>query len=123
MNNIIKINNVELEFDFNDADDMEKLENAIEKTQKGIENISIDAKRTSEVIRETCKCIFDCFNDIFGNDTDKKIFGDKTNLNICKEAFEDLINARIEQEKEFSEEMSNSEKKYSPNRATRRAKK
>lgn len=120
---MIKIRNVELDFDFNDADDMEKLENAIEKTQKGIENISVDGKRTSEVIRETCKYIFDCFNDIFGNDTDKKIFGDKTNLNICKEAFKDLINAKIEQEKEFSEEISNIEKKYSPNRAARRAKK
>lgn len=120
---MIKIRNVELDFDFNDADDMEKLENAIEKTQKQLETISVDNKKTSEVIRETCKYIFDCFNDIFGDGTDKKVFGDKTNLNICKEAFEDLINARIEQEKEFSEEMSNIEKKYSPNRATRRAKK
>ena len=30
----MKIRNVELEFDFNDADDMEKLENDIEKKQK-----------------------------------------------------------------------------------------
>ena len=32
----MKIRNVELEFDFNDADDMERLENAIEKTQKKV---------------------------------------------------------------------------------------
>lgn len=120
---MIKIRNVELDFDFNDADDMEKLENAIEVTQKQLENISVEGKKTSVVIRETCKYIFDCFNLIFGDNTDKKIFGEKTNLNICKEAFEDLINARIDQEKEFSEEMSNIEKKYSPNRATRRTKK
>lgn len=119
----MKIRNVELEFDFNDADDMEKLENAVEKTQKELNNISVDGKKASEVIRETCKVIFNCFNEIFGEGTDKKVFGEKTNFNICKEAFEDLVNARIEQEKEFTEEMNNIEKKYSPNRAIRRAKK
>jgi len=120
---MIKIRNVELDFDFNDADDMEKLENAIEKTQKDLNNIKTDGKKASEIIRETCKSIFDCFNKVFGDGTDKKIFGEKTNLNTCKEAFEDLINARLEQETQFTEEMNNIEKKYSPNRATRRSKK
>ena len=78
----MKIRNVELEFDFNDADDMEKLENAIEKTQKALNNIDVENKKASEVIRETCKNIFDCFNEVFGEDTDKKVFGGKTNFNI-----------------------------------------
>lgn len=39
------------------------------------------------------------------------------------EAFKDLIEARVNQENEFAEEINNIEKKYSPNRATRRAKK
>ena len=110
----MKIRNVELEFDFNDADDMEKLENAIEKTQKNLNELKTDNKKTSEVIRETCKSVFNCFNEIFGN---------KTNLNVCMEAFKDLIEARVNQENEFAEEINNIEKKYSPNRATRRAKK
>lgn len=118
----MKIRNVELEFDFNDADDMERLETAIEETQKDLNNISTEGKKASEIIRETCKYIFGCFNKIFGEDTDKKVFGGKTNFNVCKEAFEDLVNARIEQENQFTEEMNNIEKKYSPNRATRRAK-
>lgn len=119
----MKIRDVKLEFDFNDADDMERLENAIEKTQTALENISVEDKKASEVIRETCKNIFDCFNEIFGEGTDKKIFGNKTNFNVCKEAFEDLVNGRIEQENQFTQEMNNIEKKYSPNRAARRAKK
>ncbi len=120
---MIKIRNVELDFDFNDADDMEKLENAIEKVQKKLNDLKIEGKKTSEVIRETCKNIFDCFNEIFGENTDKKIFGNKTNLNVCMEAFKDLIEARENQENEFTEEMNSVVKKYSPNRATRRAKK
>lgn len=120
---MIKIRDIELDFDFSDADDMERLENAIEKTKKELDNIAIEGKKYSEVIRETCKHIFDCFNEIFGDETDKKIFGGKTNFNVCKEAFEDLIKARIEQETQFADEMNSIEKKYSPNRATRRAKK
>lgn len=119
----MKIRNVELEFDFNDADDMEKLENAIEKAQKNLNELKTDNKKTSEVIRETCKSVFNCFNEIFGENTDKKIFGNKTNLNVCMEAFKDLIEARVNQENEFAEEINNIEKKYSPNRATRRTKK
>ena len=119
----MKIRNVELEFDFNDADDMERLENAIEKTQKNLNELKTDNKKTSEVIRETCKSVFNCFNEIFGENTDKKIFGNKTNLNVSMEAFKDLIEARVNQENEFAEEINNIEKKYSPNRATRRAKK
>ena len=120
---MIKIRNVELEFDFNDADDMERLENAIEKTQNELNELKSEGKKVSETIRETCKCIFDCFNYIFGENTDKEIFGDKTNLNICIEAFKDLIEAKVKQDNEFSEEISSIEKKYSPNRATRRNKK
>ena len=60
----MKISNVELEFDFNDADDMEKLENAIEKTQKNLNELKTDNKKTSEVIRETCKSVFNCLTGI-----------------------------------------------------------
>lgn len=123
MNNIIKINNVELEFDFTDADDLERFENAVEKAQKDFESISTIGKKASETIRESCKCIFDCFNTIFGDGTDKKIFGNKTNFNVCMQAFKDLVDAKFAQENQFANEINELEKKYSPNRATRRSKK
>lgn len=119
----MKIRNIDLEFDFNDADDMEKLENAISEAQEKLNNMSVEAKKASEVIREGCQAIFDCFNKIFGENTDKKIFGNKTNFNICIEAFEDLVKGRALQEKEFDDKVKEIEKKYSPNRAIRRAKK
>lgn len=119
----MKILGAEIDFNFNDADDVERLENAIDETQKKLNNIDITGKRTSKVIRETCTIIFDCFNKVFGEGTDKKIFGSKTNFNICLEAFKDLYNARDEQATALEEEIKNLESKYSPNRATRRAKK
>lgn len=119
----MKVLNTEIEFNFNDADDMERLENATDETTVKLNNIKTEGKRTSEVIRETCKVIFDCFNSAFGEGTDKKVFGDKTNFNACIKAFDDLCNARIKQENALEEEIKSVESKYSPNRATRRAKK
>ena len=119
----MKILDYDIDFDFNDADDMERMENAIEKTQKKLNNIDVKDKKPSEIIRETCQAIFDCYNEIFGENTDKKIFGNKANFNLCVQSFKDLIKNKEEQEISFSESVKEIEKKYSPNRATRRAKK
>jgi len=111
------INGVELEdIDVLDADESEKFENAIEKVKK-IE--SIECSKNSEAIRMICNAIFQCFNDIFGEGTDKKVFGNKVNLMICIEAFEQLIET-------FNKSNEKAEKffsKYSSNRVQRRTKK
>lgn len=112
--------NTELEFNFNDADDLEKLENAIEETKSNLKNIKFKGKKTSEVIRETCKAVFDCFNSVFGEGTDKKIFGNKTSLNVCVEAFKNLCDEKIKQENDLIQEMSDLENKYNPNRTVRK---
>ena len=63
-------------------------------------------------IRLQCNFVFDAFNKLFGAGTDKKVFGDRVNLIVCLDAFQELANnldksaSRIE--------------KYSPNRLERR---
>ena len=118
----MKVLNTEIEFNFNDADDMERLENAIDETTEKLNNIKTEGKRTSEIIRESCKNVFNCFNSAFGEGTDKKVFGVKTNFDTCIEAFKDLCNARDEQERGLQEKIKDIENKYSPNRAIRRKK-
>ena len=94
----MKILDVELEdFDFNDADDLERYEKAVEKTQKKLDNMSDKDKKASEIIREGCGLIFDCFNEIFGAGTAEKVFGPKTSLRTCTQAFRDLKDEREEQ--------------------------
>lgn len=113
------INNVELEdLDIYDAEVIEKFENAMEKVTKGAE-LTTKLPRVSDAIRELCKLVFECFNTLFGEGTDKKIFGNKVNLLTCLKAFEELVQNTNEQKKEV-EKLVN---KYSPNRASRRAKK
>ena len=113
----MKINGVELEeIDIYDLDVAEKYEKALEKINDNSNRINNES--LAEGIRVQCNSIFDFFNTIFGDGTDKKIFGDKVNLMTCLKAFEETVLKINEQKKEI-EKIYN---KYSPNRATRRSK-
>jgi hypothetical protein len=111
------INNVELQnLDIFDADIAEKYENMLEKVVK--EAKATEELKTSEAIRKQCSLVFECFNYLFGEGTDKKVFGEKANLIICLKAFEELVESVNEQKQEVEKITS----KYSPSRAQRRAK-
>lgn len=114
----MKINGVTLEdLDMLDLEMAEKFE----KTLKSVENISekIKGMTVTESIKTQCNAIFNVFNELFGEGTDKKIFGDKVNLLTCLKAFEELVI----QVNKTSQEVEKLVKKYSSNRAATRSKK
>jgi len=112
------INNVELE-------DLDILEAGVaERYEKVLERVVEAAKKTeglkmAESIRKQCEAVFMCFNEIFGEGTDKKVFGERVNLLICMKAFEELVEKANEQKSELDKLLN----KYSPNRAQKRGKK
>lgn len=109
------INGVELEdLDIYDLEVAEKYEKALAK----VRDLSTkdDSKSLSEGIKFQCNLIFEFFNTVFGEGTDKKVFGNKVNLMTCMKSFEEIVLRMNEQKKEL-EKLSN---KYSPNRAARR---
>lgn len=111
------INGVELEdLDIYDLEVAERYEKALAKVNE--DSNKDNSKSLSEGIKYQCNLIFDFFNTVFGEDTDKKIFGNKVNLMTCIKAFEEVVLKMNEQKKEI-EKLSN---KYSPNRAARRNK-
>lgn len=86
------INGVELEcFDTADADVMEHYESALNKVTKEIRNLDGSKYTKSQAIRKICQAIFSLFNELFGEGTDRKVFGDKVNMNICLNAYYELI--------------------------------
>lgn len=112
------INGVELEdIDIYDLEVAEKYD----KVLKNIDIVKEDVKGMSNVegIRTLCNAIFEVFNTMFGEGTDKKVFGNKVNIITCLKALEEFVLKIKEQEKEI-EKIAH---KYSPNRAQRRAKK
>ena len=111
------INGVELEdIDIYDVEVAERYDKVLENL-KGIEENKSGSM--VEVITRQCTAIFDVFNTMFGEGTDKKVFGGRVNLRICLKAFEELV-LQVNEQKSEIEKLTN---KYSANRAQRRAKK
>ena len=75
MKNIWKINGAELELDVQDADTMERYENAFSEMSKEEKEVPKDGKQ-SDRIREYCKLYERLFDRIFGEKTSEKIFKD-----------------------------------------------
>lgn len=126
----MKILDKEIEFDFFDAEQMERYEKESEIAQKELNSIDINKMKQSELINKTCETIEKCFDNVFGEGTSKKIFEDKRNFRLCVKAFKDLAKAKKEQVNEIGDEIKDFQKElqeinaeYKPNRATRRAKK
>ena len=98
---MLKINNVELELDLFDADVAEKYENAVKNLQEKEKKNSVEGKTLSQIIRSQCTLIFDFFNDVWGEGTDKKVFGNKTNYKVCEKAFKDVVQYTANFQKEL----------------------
>lgn len=126
----MKILDKEIDFDFFDAEQMEKYEKEAEIAQKELNSLDINKMKQSEFINKTCETIEKCFDNVFGEGTSKKIFEDKRNFRLCVKAFKDLVKAKKEQVneidndiKDFQKELQEINAEYKPNRAARRAKK
>lgn len=111
----MKINNVEFDIDFTDADFIEKLEKAKDISAKQSEELETKKLTPAEGIRQECKIAKDFLDYVLGEGTSQKLFGEKNSLKECVKALEELENARQEQEKYFNTTIS----KYSPDRLTR----
>lgn len=109
---------VELEFDFFEADNVDKFESELKKVQEDIkEPTQYEGKSTGEQLKLQCGIVKKFFDTVFGDGTAKKIFGDKNNIKTCMEAFAMCVDASTEAQKELRA-LTN---KYQPNRAERRA--
>ena len=113
------INGVELEdIDIYDLEVAEKYDKVLENL-KEVEQNNNTSMNMVDIIKTECNAIFNVFNTMFGEGTDKKVFGDRVNLLICMTAFEELV-SQMNDKKAEMETITN---KYSPNRANRRTKK
>ena len=112
----MKIRDIEVEFDFLDADDVERFEKEAKKVKDECEARSKQEMSYSEVIREECNIIDTFFNNVFGEGIAEKLFNGKKNLNEHIKAFEDIINQKNEQQRGLQYTLN----RYQPNREQRR---
>ena len=117
---MIKINNIEFDFDSFDAHQVEKGQKEFEKVARLLENPPKNINNRAESIRYTVKVISDFFNNVLGKDAAKKIFKGKVNFKLAMESFVEFREELERQERELDTQMKNKISKYSPNRIERR---
>ena len=112
----MKINGVDLEIDFTDADILERIENGSKEVFNKAEELKENKNLSpAEGIRQECKILKDFLDYVLGDGTSEKLFKGKDSLQQCLQAYEDIINARTTQLNEFQARVS----KYSPDRLKR----
>ena len=112
-----KIKGEEFEIDFLDADEMERIEAAIQTLESKNKPESYEGMTQSQLIRKQCSTIFTFFDEVFGEGAHKRIFKGKCNLRDAIGAFEDFVQAKNGSAAELKEIGD----RYTPNRAQRRA--
>lgn len=112
----MKIKNIEVEFDFLDADDIERFEKQADILMERCDEEAKKNYSASETIRVQCKIIEEFMDNVFGEGISEKIFIKKNNLKEHLEVYEDII-----KEKQFEDnEIKNKFGRYQPNREERR---
>ena len=106
----MKVLETEIDFDFYDAEQMEKFEANIDKITKEVNKIKVDKIKQSQFINKFCTIIENGFDNIFGEGTSKEIFKEKRNFKLCVQAFRDLVKARKNQEQEIVDEIKELQK-------------
>lgn len=99
---LYKVMGVDVEMDFLDADFMERFENAYEKMQNAVEDISPIAK-PSELIRSKCKAMKTFMIDVFGEEKHKEMFGDKQSIALYVQASNEIYEARVQQDLKYKQ--------------------
>ena len=95
MNTDFTILGVKLTYDFGDADDVEKLENALAEAKEKLQELEqIQPPLTgAKAIRAMCEPYHNMFSKVFGEDKAEEIFRGKSNYGDCLTAIQDLISA------------------------------
>lgn len=118
----MKLGNIEVDFSFTDADDLERFENGARKVRDEANKHTKQHCSVAEAIRKECEIIDTFFDEVFGEGTSQKLFNNKKDLKEHMDLFIDIVNAKVEQTKGFQEMYDNieSHNRYKPNRETRR---
>ena len=117
--NVFSYNGVDYEFDTFDADQADKLEEAINGLRKSEQSVPKTGS-VSTLVRFQCKMLRDFFDTIFEEGAGAKICGEKDSFYNCKNAYVAFLGFVDEQKAAYFSGMNEIRSKYGANRAQRR---
>lgn len=118
---IWEINGISLELDIEDADVMERLENAFETMKNDESAVPKDGKASAR-IRAYCAMFRNLFSNIFGSEETEKIFkGVPTNSSAYDDVYISFLEFINTQKDDIARAKSEKLERYRPNRQQKRA--
>ena len=112
----MKIRDIEVDFDFLDADDVERFEKEAKRLLDRCDEEAKNNYTSSETIKVQCRIVEEFFDNVFGEGISEKIFIKRNNLKEHLEIYEEIIKESQSQNNEMRSKFG----KYQPNREQRR---
>lgn len=114
----MRLKDIEVNFSFTDADDIEKLEKGMEFVKNKTVEYKSKEINLSETIRSECKVLEEFFDNVFGEGISEKLFEGRMDLKEHTELFMEIANEKIRQTQGMQELYNNLQykNKYMPNR-------
>jgi len=90
---MINVRGKELDFNFMNADHVQKWEDSRKTVQKRYSDIAkvtpeeVGLQEYADLLRKACASIFDLFDGIFGEGTSNELFGSECDFEACVDAF------------------------------------
>nr|DAP52377.1 MAG TPA: hypothetical protein [Caudoviricetes sp.] len=118
----MRLREIEVNFSFTDADDIEKLEKGMEVVKNKTIEYENKEINLSDTIRNECKVLEEFFDNVFGEGISEKLFEGRMDLKEHTELFMEIANEKIRQTRGMQELYNNLQykNKYMPNREYRR---
>lgn len=90
------INGVEVEYDTFDLDNMERMEEAVQRLQEDVNALQSrksDGESPMKLLREQANLFLDFFDDVLGDGSARKIFGDRVNILKIANGYKEFTDA------------------------------
>lgn len=100
------INGVEVEYDTFDLDNIEKLDEAVQnilETVDGLRERMAGGENAAALLREQANAFLDFFDDVLGDGSARKIFGDRVNILKIANGYREFTDAVAEEQKKLAQ--------------------
>ena len=114
----MNIKGIEIDFDFLDADNVEKFEKEAKKVIEKTEKKEIVELSYAEALRQECEIVEVFIDNVFGQGISNKIFKGKHNLGEHIQVFQLIVDEKNKKQEELEKIMS----RYLPRKEERRRK-
>lgn len=116
------INGVEVEYDTFDLENMERLETAVNNLKEDVDKLQArmnGGESSIKLLREQANLFLDFFDDVIGDGTAEKIFGNRVNILSIANGYKDFTDAVAGQQSNISGAIRNPKLNREQRRARR----